>query len=242
VTQARDVDPRDTWADGQASRKTKRYPSDLTDEEWARIELLLPRPARRGRKLSVDLREVLNAACYLARSAGGWRMLLVHFGPWQTVYGWFRRFVRRLLFRTIDDLALMLDREAAGREASPAGGVLDSQTVKAPFSEVRGCDGGRRVVGRKRHVAVDTDGRFLTVNLTSADVSNSAGAQDILPVMRRRWPWLKHLFADAGCDRTELMDNAALLDFSSRLSAGPARRTGSRCSRVAGRCRGPSAG
>jgi transposase len=63
----------------------------------------------------VDLREVLNTARYLARSAGGWRMLLVHFGPWQTVYWWFRRFVRRLLFRTVHDLALMLDREAAGR-------------------------------------------------------------------------------------------------------------------------------
>ena len=161
-------------------RKTKRYPSDLTDEEWARIEPLLPKPSRRGRKPEVDLREVLNAIRYMARSAGGWRMLPVHFGPWQTVYWWFRRFVRRLLFRTIHDVALMLDREAAGREASPTGGVLDSQTVKAPFAEVRGFDGGKRIVGRKRHVAVDTDGRLLMVNLTPANVSDSAGALTIL--------------------------------------------------------------
>jgi transposase len=51
---------------------------------------------------------VLNAIRYMARSAGGWRMLPVHFGPWQTAYCWFRRFVRRLLFRTIQDMALML--------------------------------------------------------------------------------------------------------------------------------------
>ena len=85
-----------------------------------------------GRKPSVDLREVLNAIRYLARSAGGWRMLPVHFGPWQTVYWWFRRFVRRLLFRTIHGVAPMLDREAAGREASPTDGVPDSRSRKVP--------------------------------------------------------------------------------------------------------------
>jgi transposase len=205
----------------ELGRKTKRYPSDLTDEEWARIEPLLPKPSRRGRKPSVALREVLNAIRYMARSAGGWRMLPVHFGPWQTVYWWFRRFVRRLLFRTIHDVALMLDREAAGREASPTGGVLGdrrsaeghSQTVKAPFAAERGYDGAKRIVGRKRHVAVDTDGRLLMVNLTPADVSDSAGAQTILDAIRKRWPWLKHLFADAGYDRTKLMEKAAFLNF-----------------------------
>jgi hypothetical protein len=55
----------------ELGRKTKRYPSDLTDEEWARIEPLLPKPSKRGRKPAVDLREVLNAIRYMARSAGG---------------------------------------------------------------------------------------------------------------------------------------------------------------------------
>ena len=120
------------------ARKTKRYPSDLTDEEWERIAPLMPKPPRRGRKPAVDFREILNAIRYMARSAGGWRMLPSEFGPWQTVYWWFRRFVRRLLFRTIHDVALMLDRDNAGREASPTAGVIDSQTVKAPFAAARG--------------------------------------------------------------------------------------------------------
>ena len=55
-------------------RKTKRYPSDLTDEEWARVAPLLPKPAKRGRKPDVDLREVLNAIRYMTRSGGGWRI------------------------------------------------------------------------------------------------------------------------------------------------------------------------
>jgi putative transposase len=161
------------------ARKTRRYPSDLTDEERERIQPLLPKPPKHGRKVSVDLREMLNAIRYMARR-GGWRMLPTNFGPWQTVYWWLRRFVRRMLFRTIHDVSLMPDRERVGREASPSGGVLDSQTVKAPHAKTRGYDANKKIVGRKRHIAVDTDGRLLMVNLTTADISDSAGAQAIL--------------------------------------------------------------
>lgn len=195
-------------------RKTKRYPTDLTDEEWEQIEPLLPKPAERGRKPRVDLREVLNAIRYMTRTGGGWRMLPKDFPPWQTVYWWFRRFVRLMLFRTIHNIALMLDRERAGREASPSAGIIDSQTIKAPAPGAeRGYDAAKKTVGRKRHIAVDTDGRLLMVNLTPADISDSAGAQMILDAIRKRWPWIKHLFADGAYDRRQLMDKAAFLDF-----------------------------
>jgi transposase len=195
-------------------KKTKRYPSDLTDEEWAQIVPLMPKASRRGRRRGVDFREIINAIRYLVRSGCGWRMLPVHFGPWQTVYWWFRRLVRRFLFQTIHDLALMFDREIAGREASPSAGVIDSQSVKAPAPYAkRGYDAGKKIVGRKRHIAVDTDGRLLMVNLTPADISDSAGAQTILDGIRKRWPWVKHLFADGAYDRLKLMEKAAFLDF-----------------------------
>ena len=125
------------------AKKTKRYPTDLTDEEWSRIEPLLPRAPKRGRRRGVDLREILNAIRYMARSGGGWRMLPKDFPPWQTVYWWFRRFVRLLLFRTIHDIALMVDRERSGREASPSAGILDSQSVKTPAAQQRGYDAGK---------------------------------------------------------------------------------------------------
>jgi putative transposase len=105
-------------------KKTRRYPTDLTDEEWSQVEGLLPKSRKTGRRRGVDLREVLNGIRYLARTGCSWRMLPVNFPPWQTVYWWFRRFVRLFLFRTIHDLALMVDRERAGREASPSGGIL----------------------------------------------------------------------------------------------------------------------
>ena len=63
-----------------------------------------------------------------------------NFGPRQTVYWWFRRFVRRMLFQTIRDVSLMLGPYTHGREVSPSGGVLDSQTIKAPYANNLGHD------------------------------------------------------------------------------------------------------
>lgn len=79
----------------------------------------------------------------------------------------------------------MLDREHAGREASPSSGVLDNQTVKAPLAETRDDDDGKKITGCKRHVAVDTDGRLLMLNLTTLDVCDSAGALLILEAIRK---------------------------------------------------------
>src|SRR5215207_3241076 len=116
MIQALDVDRAEPWPDGQDRKKTKRYPSDLTDEEWERIAALMPKPGRRGRPREVEFREVINAVRYLVRSGCGWRMLPVHFGHWRMVYGWFRELARRF-----HDVELMLDREGWTR-GEPLGG------------------------------------------------------------------------------------------------------------------------
>jgi putative transposase len=156
---------------------------------------------------------VINAWRYLVRGGVGWRMLPTDFPPWQTVYWWFRRFTRRMLFRLIHDIAVMLDRKQSGRNREPTAGIVDSQSVKAPHAPQRGYDAAKKVTGRKRHIAVDADGWLLMVNLTPADISDSAGAQKVLDAVRVRWPWIKHLFADGAYDRATLMDKAAMLDF-----------------------------
>ena len=121
--------------------------------------------------------------------------------------------MRLFLFRTIHDMALMIDRERAGR-SDPSAAIFDSQTVKAPAAGgSRGYDGAKKTVGRKRHIAVDTDGRLLMVNLTTANISDSAGAQVVIDALRKRWPWIKHLFADGAYDRRQMLDKVALLDF-----------------------------
>src|SRR3954467_8530830 len=136
MTQAGSLAPSRTTP-SRVSRKTKRYPSDLTDEEWEAIAPLMPQPGRRGRPREVEFREVINAVRYLVRSGCGWRMLPTHFGHWRTGCRWFRELARRFLFQTCHDVALMVDRERAGREASPSAAVIDSLPVKAPNAHSR---------------------------------------------------------------------------------------------------------
>jgi len=108
----------------------------------------------------------------------------------------------------------MLDRELEGRAVSPTASILNSQSVKASNAAERGYDAGKKITGRKRHIAVDTEGRLLMVRLTPADLSDSAGDQLVLDALRKRWPWLKHLFGDGAYDRGRLLSKAAFLDFT----------------------------
>jgi transposase len=88
-------------------------------------------PARSGFSFAgLCLQEVINAVQYLVRSDCGWRMLPIHFGAWQTVYGWPRELAPRFLSRTMQDIELMLDRERQGWQQSPSDAVIDSQSIK----------------------------------------------------------------------------------------------------------------
>jgi transposase len=144
----------------------------------------MPAASRTGRPRGVDLREVINAIRYLVRSGCEWRMLPRDFPPWQTVYWWFRRFVRRLLFRVIQNIALMMDRQLRKRAPQPSNGVLYNRTVKTPAG-ARGYDANKKIPDRKPQIAVDTEGRLLMVNLTAASISDSAGAPKVLDAAYR---------------------------------------------------------
>jgi len=137
--------------------------------------------------------------------------------------------MHQFLFQTLHDVVLMLDRELEGRQPCPSAGVADSQLVKVPAAKKRGYDAGKKIVGRKRHIAVDTNGRLLMVNLTPADIANSTGALAVLEALKQRWPGLKHLFADGAYDRRTLMDKAATLDFVVQVVRRYEVRLASRC-------------
>jgi putative transposase len=106
------------------TRAKRGYPTDVSDVGWALIEPLLPGCTCTGRLRKTDLRSVVDALRSLVRSGCTWRMMPDDFPPHLTVYDWFRRLMRRMRFRTIHDLALMLDGMGSGHEVVPTGGVL----------------------------------------------------------------------------------------------------------------------
>jgi transposase len=109
-----------------------RYPSDVTDDEWAHLEPLIPPAKPGGRPRQTNMREALNAIFYLLRTGCPWRYLPRDgFPPRSTVYNIFRNFQKEGVWDAIWQRLHMDLREDMEREASPTAAVIDSQSLKS---------------------------------------------------------------------------------------------------------------
>jgi len=168
------------------------------------IRQLLPKQSRRGRR-PIDRRRIINAILYVVRTGCQWRMLPKNFPNWSTVYGVFWSWRNKGVWQRIHDKLREKVRKAAGKKSTPTVAIIDSQSIRtAEGGEERGYDAGKKITGRKRHIAVDTLGLLLAVVVHRADCQDQDGAEWVMEKLGEHFRRIKVVFGDVAYGRSGL--------------------------------------
>lgn len=192
--------------------RTRRYPSDTTDAEWALIEPLLPPAActlpTGGHPEAHPRREIVDGIRYLVDNGIKWRSMPADYPPWRTIYGFARRWAAASVLGVIRDQLRRRIRLAAGKTARTASVIVDAQSVKASETvgkATRGWDGGKMINGRKRHMICDHRSLALLVMVTPADAQDSLVARELLFRLALMHPEIAIVWADSAYAKNGLI-------------------------------------
>jgi transposase len=210
--------------------RVPRYPSDLTDEQWAVLEpraraVMAELTAAAGRPMIHGLRAVCDAVAYVVRNGIEWRALPADFPPWEAVYAFYQRWNARGLPAALTARLHESLREHAGRAAQPSACIVDSQIVKCADTvgkATRGYHGGKKITGRGRHAAVDTEGWLLAIVVTAASVSDKAGLKLLVIRLFNAVGTLQIMWADSGYDGAPI---AAFVKAAAAITLEVVKRT-----------------
>jgi len=206
------------------------YPTDLSDARWALMEPVLSvwraEHAAAGLGLAEpvhDLREIVNTIAYVSRAGCAWHLLPHDFPPWKTVYDYYARWEKDGTTRKIHDLLRARVREQAGRPAEPTAAIIDAQSVKTSSNvpeSSQGIDAGKKIKGRKRHIATDTLGLLLAVVVTAASVQDTNGGKDVASQLAAGCPSVTAGWVDSGY-KSGFLAHAAACGISFEAVAKP---------------------
>ncbi|MGB0037541.1 MAG: IS5 family transposase [Terriglobales bacterium] len=193
------------WTDKNRAKYDRdhlRYPSDLTDDEWAYVEPLIPPAKRGGGKRRTDMRAVMNGVMYILSTGCQWRYIPKDFPPRSTLHDYFTWWICDGTLNRIHHALYVECREKVEREASPTACIIDSQSVKSaekggPSIDPHGFDAGKLIKGKKRHILVDMQGLLLHAIVHSAGVQDRDGGIWLLATLFGQFPFLAKLFADS---------------------------------------------